>query len=150
MWLIRKRSMPVAAALAVMLLVGCGAKSTSVSGTVSYNGEPVKKGAISFRPTNGAGQSFATTIENGQYSADRATPGPKKVIIVGVRDVNYYASSEESYKKAEEAMKAGQQGPDVAEAADYIAEDAEGNSKQVDILPGDQTMDFSITGAPVQ
>ncbi len=38
--------------------------------------------------------------------------------------------------------------PALAEPAVYIAEDAEGNNKQVEILPGDQTVDFSIPGAP--
>ena len=30
-----------------------------VTGAVTYNGEPVKKGFISFRPSDGHGQSFA-------------------------------------------------------------------------------------------
>jgi hypothetical protein len=135
------------AIVVLICLVGCGEKSTTVTGTVSYNGEPVNKGSISFRPTDGSGQSFAARIVNGQYSADRGTPGTKTVVVTGVKDVDFFASSEESYKKAEEARKAGSLQADVAEVADYIAENAEGNSKQVEILSGDQTVDFSITGA---
>ena len=137
-------------ALALLVcIVGCGTKTTSVTGSVTYNGEPVEKGTISFRPMDGTGQTFGARITDGKYTAvERATSGTKTVVITGTKKINHYMSSEESYKKAEEARKAGKQWVDGMEPADYIAEDAEGNSKQVEILPGDQTIDFSITGAP--
>jgi hypothetical protein len=109
----------------------------------------VKQGFISFRPTDGTGQSFAAQIADGRYTVPKAVPGRRTAVITGVREVNFYSSSAESYKKAEEARKAGSLQADVAEAADYIAEDAEGNSKEVEIQPGDQTLDFAITGPPV-
>ena len=46
-------------------------------------------------------------IVDGQYSADKASPGTKTVVVSGVKEINFYTSSEESYKKAEEAKKAG-------------------------------------------
>lgn len=135
--------------LILVLLVGCGEKATTVSGSVTYNGEPVKKGTISFRPTDGTGQSFGARIKDGKYeAADKVTPGTKMVVVFGTKEIDHYMSSEEAYKKAEEAKQAGKQWADGMEPADYIAEDAEGNSKQVEIMPGDQTIDFSITGVP--
>ena len=132
-----------------MCIVGCGEKIATVTGTVTYNGELVEKGSISFRPIDGTGQSFGARIIDGKYTAaDRVTPGTKLVVVFGTKKINHYMSSEESYKKAEEARKAGKQWVDGMEPADYIAEDAEGNSKEVEILPGDQTIDFSITGVP--
>jgi hypothetical protein len=133
----------------LLLLVGCGEKATTVNGSVTYNGEPVQKGTISFRPVDGTGQSFGARIKDGKYTAaDKATPGQKLVVIFGTKEIDHYMSSEEAYRKAEEAKKAGKQWADGMEPADYIAEDAEGNGKQVEIMPGDQTIDFSITGVP--
>lgn len=124
---------------ALMLFVGCGRSVPSISGTVTYNDKPVETGYISFRPADGRGQSFATKIENGQYHAiDKVTIGAKRVIVSGFRE-SAPITREESSQMAENAID----GP-----TDYIAEDAEGNSKQVEIMPGDQTIDFSITGVP--
>jgi hypothetical protein len=133
---------------AIALLVGCGQNIASVTGSVTYNGQPVKKGFISFQPSNGQGKSFAAPIADGVYTAPQAVPGNMTAIITGTREVNFYASSAESYQKANEAQKSGKLA-DVAEAADYIAPDAEGNSKEVEVQPGDQTLDFAITGAPI-
>jgi hypothetical protein len=137
--------------MALILLVctiGCQ-QNNSIQGNVTYNGEPIEKGYISFRPTGGTGQSLAAPITDGRYTIEKSTPGKKTAVITGVKKVNFYASSAESYQKAEEARKAGALQADVAEAADYIAPDAEGNSKEVDIQPGAQTLDFAITGTPV-
>ncbi len=124
---------------ALIFVVGCGSSTPTITGTVTYNGEPVENGYISFRPAEGNGQSFATRIANGQFSAvDKVTTGMKRVLVTGF-DESSPITREESSRRFE----AGTDKP-----TDYIAEDAEGNSKQVDILPGDQTMDFSITGDP--
>lgn len=128
---------------------GCQPANNTIEGSVTYNGEPVKQGYISFRPTDGTGQTFAAPIADGRYSVAKAASGKRTAVITGVREVNFYSSSAESYKKAEEARKVGTLQADVAEAADYIAEDAEGNSKEVEVQPGDQTLDFAITGAPI-
>lgn len=144
----RKHWKPLGTIAAIVLLVGCSDSVATVTGSVTYNGESVKKGYVSFQPSDGRGKSFAAPIADGVYTAAQAVPGNMTAVISGVREVNFYTSSAESYQKADEARKTGQLA-DVAEAADYIAPDAEGNSKQVDIQPGDQTLDFSITGTPV-
>jgi hypothetical protein len=136
--------------LALLLIAGCGNHAPTVSGTVTYNGTPVENGTISFRPAGGTGQSFATAITDGKYTAgDRVTAGPKIVVITGNKITAAPTSSEEAYKRAEEARKAGKPWIDGMEPTDYIAEDAEGNSKEVEITPGAQTLDFAITGAPI-
>lgn len=143
----------VAIALVMTIIVGsigCQQSDTTVEGTVTYNGEPVKKGYISFRPTEGSGQSFAAPITDGRYRIAQGTPGKRTVVITGVKEINFYASSAESYKKAAEDRAAGRFQADVAEAADYIAENAEGNSQEVEIKPGNQIIDFSLTGTPRQ
>ncbi len=77
----------VALALMVWLsvLAGCSGRSTyDVSGVVTYDGQPVEKGEISFVPTDGLAAPDAGLIEDGKF-AFAATPGKKVVKIRGSR-----------------------------------------------------------------
>ena len=72
---------------------GCGddtglAKRYPVSGTVTYKGQPVEKGRISFIPATPEGRSAAGQVEGGRYSlttmspGDGAIPGKYKVTVL--------------------------------------------------------------------
>lgn len=126
--------------------VGCEQK-TVVTGKVTYNGQPVEKGAISFRPS-GPGQSFGANIKDGAYEAPQAKPGSWMALIVGVREIDHSLSSGDAAKKAAENKTPDHLAGHVSQAADYIAPDAEGNSKQVEITAGSQTLDFDLKGPP--
>jgi hypothetical protein len=47
-------------------VAGCGA-SITVEGTVTFKGEPVTEGAISFEAPDGSSPTFGGRIENGAY-----------------------------------------------------------------------------------
>jgi hypothetical protein len=133
--------------LLALSAAGCDQNSGSISGTVTYNGEPVKMGTISFRPVGGAGQVFAGQITDGAYSIPKSTPGSRTVAIRGTKEVKWALSSEESARAAAEAQAAGKS-LHVGDAADYIPEDAEGNNQTIEISDGDQTLDFELKGPP--
>jgi hypothetical protein len=66
--------------LSSVLLVGCGPKhpfeTASTSGTVAYNGVPLKEGIIRFVPLEGTpGQKTSVNIVNGDFAVDAAN-GP--------------------------------------------------------------------------
>lgn len=128
--------------------IGCGGSTTSVSGKITYNGEPVEDGFVSFRPADGTGQVFSANIVNGEYKAAQAVPGSRVVSIHGTKKVKLALSSEESAKIAAEQAAAGQGGLQMTEAADYIPDDAEGNNQTHEIASGDQTMNFDLKGPP--
>jgi hypothetical protein len=67
---------------------GCsrGGGLTEIGGTVSYDGQPVKKGTITFVAANGSGPTAAATIVGGKYSLKVAT-GVKTVRIEGYKVV---------------------------------------------------------------
>lgn len=140
------RMMLICLSLLALGSAGCEQK-TIVSGKVTYNGQPVEKGAIAFRPS-GSGQSFGANIKDGTYEASQARPGSWTAVIIGVREIDHSLSSGDAVKKAAERKTPDHLAGHVSQAADYIAADAEGNSKQVEITAGSQTLDFDINGPP--
>lgn len=63
----------------VVCLIGCGGGGTggmAVNGSVSYAGEPVKKGSVTFRPTDPTKPDVSAAIADGAYQIP-AQLGPK-------------------------------------------------------------------------
>lgn len=76
------------AAVSLALCAGCGDDLVTVEGEVTFAGQPVQEGTISFEPADGQGTSTGGKIEGGRYclSGDAAVqPGKKLVRIIGVR-----------------------------------------------------------------
>lgn len=83
-----------AAGLAVVTMAGCGPKTSTVSGTVTFNGEAVADGSISFFPTDGKGSPAGGLIKDGRYTVTGMAPGEKTVqlsspVIAGTRKDDY-------------------------------------------------------------
>lgn len=123
----------VAARLAMLSLVatliGCGDASGlprryPVSGTVTYKGQPVAKGTITFSPVDdkGDGRSASGVIQDGQYQLtthddnDGAIPG-KYQVTIAARDVDQALVTKTSSKEGGSARQ-----DDVA-AANKAAKD---------------------------
>jgi len=132
------RALPICLCTVALALTGCE-KKTSISGSVTYNSKPVENGYISFSPKK-SGQTLAGPIADGKYAIAEAQPGQYTAIIVGRKKINHYSTSAEAYAAAAKS------GSHMAEAADYIAQEASGNNKEVDVSAGDQTLDFAISG----
>jgi hypothetical protein len=80
--------------LALTLFCGCGGSPFSdVSGNVSFDGQPVNKGSISFLPADGRGPTAAAVIEQGRFSV-RVLPGEFKVQICSYRKIGERHASE--------------------------------------------------------
>ena len=133
------RALPICVGAMLLALTGCE-KKTSISGTITYNSKPVENGYISFSPKK-SGQTLAGPITDGKYSIPEATPGKFTAVIVGRKKINHYSTSAEAYANASKNAH-------VSEAADYIAQEAAGNNKEVDVSAGAQTLDFAIAGQP--
>jgi hypothetical protein len=74
--------------LAFLLFAGCGPSDgmVQVSGTVSLDGQPLDKGAITFTPTDGKSPTAGATIEAGKYTT-RVPKGTSKVSITSPKEV---------------------------------------------------------------
>jgi hypothetical protein len=93
-----RRFLALFALAATALATSCGSpddglgKRYAVSGNVTYNGNPLEKGKISFIPAEGKGVGASGTIENGSYTlttggnSDGAQAGHYKVTITAKED----------------------------------------------------------------
>jgi hypothetical protein len=73
--------------LALLLFTGCGAKTNTVVGKVSYQGQPVTGGSITLVPQAGAGKPAAADVQaDGSFTmapgsaAGGAIVGPHRVL----------------------------------------------------------------------
>ena len=72
---------------ACLFLAGCSRGGLSeISGTVTYDGQPIQSGTIQFLPDDGNGPTAAGVINDGRY-AMKVAPGKKKVQIEGFKVV---------------------------------------------------------------
>jgi hypothetical protein len=76
--------------LIVMLLMACGCESKPqmypVSGTVTFNGQPIAEGNIRFVPKDGSILEEVGEIRAGKFSF-QSRPGPKRVEIFATREI---------------------------------------------------------------
>jgi hypothetical protein len=134
-------------AMASLFIAGCRQSST-LEGTVTYNGEPVESGSIAFQPAGGSGSGFGAQIVDGRYIVKKVEPGKHTVLIRGVHERVSPQSTEEAIRQYEEAKAAGKATLDhYGQPADYIPDDAEGNGQTVDVQGG-ATLDFALKGPP--
>jgi len=79
----------VSALVVVVLaaIAGCGDRKSSVSGTVTMDGEPVKSGAITFTRTDGELVREGAVIQDGNFRAN-VPPGTYKLELTGQKVVS--------------------------------------------------------------
>lgn len=133
-------------ALGLTLLVsafagGCGSGGPSmgrVSGTVSYKGQPLPKGTISFIATDAVRPNATGDIQNGAYTLQTAEPGDGAVVgeyKVAIIDVDPEAANEEMPGMPIEAPKS-------AIPAKYQNADRSGLTAKVE--SGGNTINFDL------
>jgi hypothetical protein len=72
----------------VLTGVGCGGGKIALKGEVTFDGQPVPEGSISFEPADGKGPVTGGVITAGAYRLEGeagTTPGEKVVRITAVR-----------------------------------------------------------------
>jgi hypothetical protein len=125
--------------LEVAVVAGCG-QSNSLSGKVTYNGEPVQSGSVRFDSSDGSGPGFGAEVADGKYSTDKVRLGKHRVYVRGLQDAPPMTR--------EQQMDSRKSGNRYGLPVDYIPEDAEGNGQTVEITSGSNTLDFELKGPP--
>ena len=95
------------------IALGCGDSGiATVSGAVTYEGEPVMDGMITFTPADGKGPVAGGRIIDGRYGIEKLTPGTKLVKVEAVKAVPFARSSEEIAPRRREPDEGGRIRPD--------------------------------------
>ncbi len=84
---LQRRWLPLVS-IALLTLAGCGSGGLaeySVTGTVTFDGQPVEKGEIRFVSAEAQGAAYAGPIENGKFEC-KVTEGKKRVEIAATRE----------------------------------------------------------------
>jgi hypothetical protein len=124
----------------VLMMCGCGGGgAASVSGSVTYNEQPIESGTITFTPVGGE-QSFTAQISAGKYTAANAQAGQFTALVEAGGSAA--ASSREAYQQQGAAAQSSQK------SANYIPADATGNGQTVEVSSGEQVINFEIKGPP--
>jgi hypothetical protein len=127
-------------AISACSTLGCG-QSNSVSGTVTYNGELVEVGSVTFESPDGSGPGFGAQVRNGQYNAEKVRLGKHVAHVRGLTKAPALTHEEQLKLREQRNNKYGL-------PVDYIPENAEGNAQAVEIEGGKQTLDFALKGPP--
>jgi len=131
------RSQTVRTTLALMVigmagLLGCSddglGKRYSVSGKVTYKGQPLEKGLISFISSAPDGRSASGTIENGNYTLTTQDPGDgafagQYIVTIASRNADFTEAADKAKAKGN--------------TSSYIPQDftAEANKKAKNAVP---------------
>jgi hypothetical protein len=143
-----------ALALALAIVIGCGGdsgvKKVTVTGKVTYGGQPVTNGVITFScmEKDLKGGSDATGIvKNGQFSVSNVTPGKNSATITSGGSTAGESAPMTYDKRGKMPEMTGGKGMDAAKksvSAEEIPRDANGNSQTFDIKEGMQPLDIQI------
>jgi hypothetical protein len=140
---VRALAAVIVTAAVLGLLPGCGSSTATVSGEVTYDGQPVGDGYVTFTPADGKGKDAGGPITGGHYEVTGLPPGPKIVKVIAVKKVNFASSSEEMMRRAAEARKAGDH-DGLVDPADTIPANAEGNNAAVELKAGANKHDVHL------
>jgi hypothetical protein len=75
-----RRPFAVLVLAAALAAAGCDQNSATVSGQVTYKGEPLPGGTVTFHGEGG--QLASAQINDGHYAAEKVPPGPVKVTVM--------------------------------------------------------------------
>ncbi|MBI1249759.1 hypothetical protein GC197_18185 [bacterium] len=121
---------------AILLLAGCGSSNgmVNIAGTVTFDGEPVQNGSITFMPIEG-GTMGGGLIENGRIIAE-SPPGKMAVQIHGQKIVKVENPSKEQIERGLTEDRVPLKIPTVYNTASKL---------RVTISPDQKTFDFNLT-----
>jgi hypothetical protein len=76
------RGLLLASGFALLLgCAGCGPATGEVSGTVTYEGKPLKGGSVTFATTDGKNGQTSEIKEDGTYTVHRVLVGPAAITV---------------------------------------------------------------------
>lgn len=121
----------------VVLLAGCSSEpSGSLSGTVTIDGQPLKKGTINLEPLDGKSPTTGGPVQDGKYSVSKLQPGKYRIRVNGEPVGTGGRSQEEVMKMPQRELDALTKNP--------VPPGTAGNDIEVEVKDGSQTHDIKL------
>ena len=119
-------------------LCGCGGGAGNVSGSVEYNGKPVKVGEVNFYGADGVPHG-AKVDSDGKYAIKGVPTGKCKVVVIALNPKNLPSGIRDGKRI----------GPDEADVKNWQAlpkkyEDLATSGLEFDVKSGDNTIPISL------
>ena len=113
----------------------------SISGSVSFDGTPIKDGAIAFMPEDGTGAGGSSPIIDGKYTANVST-GKMIVQIYGNRE----PTAEETQAQANNPMSSSSMPGSGPQKVQFVpAKFNAATELRADIQKSEKKLDFTLT-----
>jgi hypothetical protein len=133
----RPLSARVAAVVLLLLLGGCGDRSDgTLTGSVTVDGKPLKRGSVRLEPAGGQGTPAGGVVQNGRYEVRGLKPGKYNLHVEGEPESGP-VSQEEVMRRSEAEHRAATANP--------VPPGAVGNGRDVEVTGGPQTHDVALT-----
>lgn len=141
-----RRTLLVALAAGCLALGGCGGTpGATISGDVTYDGQPVKKGRISFTPKSGKGQPVGAEILDGKYSVQGVSAGTQIVHVSAADENAKPLSTEDMMNAAKDPEKRKKLPPGGVFLNETIPANAGGNDSEVEVTGSSMEKSFHLT-----
>lgn len=126
----------------VILIAGCGKANSALSGQVTIDGQPLRKGFVSLDPEGGRGVTAGGEVRDGFYRIPNLKPGRYRLHISGEPVGTAGKTQAEVMAMPEEELQALTKNPIPAQVA--------GNDQMVEVTGGDQKHDVNLGSAAPQ
>ena len=110
-----------------------------MTGTVTYEGQPVERGVITLTPVAGRGTSEGAKILRGEFQIEGIAPGTKQVSIIGVVGSQDAKDQPISSDNKIEAMV------ESTRQAEMIPTNAIGNGQTIRVEKGMQAVSIELS-----
>jgi len=119
-------------------LVGCGGNPVgTVNGTVTFHGQPIDNGLITFSPSGAQGSVAGGEIVQGKFSVTGIAPAKYHVTVEATKPPKFTSPNDPANNrpKTDEEMRAQH---------DPLPADTSGKEQELEVKGGTQTLDFKL------
>jgi hypothetical protein len=126
------------AALVLVLTGGCFSDSTgTVTGTVSFNGQPLEQGLITFSPIGNKGGTAGGDILAGKFKVEGLVPAEYQVSVAAVPELKIVGPNDPEAKRTLSDAE-------IRALIDPLPPDTTGKEQPLQVKGGRQVLDFKL------
>jgi hypothetical protein len=120
-------------------ILGCGGNSTgTVTGTVTFEGQPIEQGQITFSPAGTEGSTAGDKIANGKYTVKDLKPAKYHVVVEATKEPKFTSPGDPANNRTKTAEE-------IRAQYDPLPLDTKGKEQDLEVKGGEQVLDFKLT-----